>query len=216
MKKRQYEKIKLAVLDMDGTLTKPISSWEHIHRELGTWEGAGEMYLKQFLAGTISYQEFARLDTASWRGVPLNKIRTIASKIPYISGIHQFMKYLSKRDIVSVIISGGLSVIAEKIVSDFDIKEFFANDLIVESGLLTGEVTINVSFHGKLDVLNKLLLNYNIKNEEVMTVGDTFGDVPLFENSGLAIVINPINPQVSNYAHYTINSLDQIIPILES
>lgn len=207
-------KIKLAVFDMDGTLTKPTSSWEHIHRKLGTWENGGLTYLKQFLASKISYSEFARLDTSEWKGMPLEKIKMIASQVEYMPGIEKLMHFLSQNNIKTAIISGGLSVIADKIASDFNIKRVFINHLGVRNGILTGSVKINVTFNGKLPIYKELLRELKLKPYQVMTVGDTNGDVPLFKNSGLAVAINPLHDGVSEVADSEIKSLDEIIPIL--
>lgn len=206
--------IKLAVFDMDGTLTRPTSSWEHIHRELGTWETNGYIYLKQFLASEITYDEFAQLDTASWKDIPLKQIEAIAEKVKYMNGIQQVMDFLVKKKIRTALISGGLSVIAEKVASDFKIKHVFVNDLLSNEGLLTGKVKINVSFNGKLPIYKKLLKEMKLKPYQVMTVGDTNGDVPLFKNSGLAIAINPLHPGVSEVADYTVTNLADIVNFL--
>lgn len=206
--------IKLAVFDMDGTLTKPTSSWEHIHRQLGTWENGGQKYLKKFLAGQISYEEFARYDTAEWKGLSFEKIKNIAQKVPYVSGAEQVMDHLRVAKIPVVVISGGLSVIADKIASDFGVKRIFVNDLIVEDGIVTGDIDIRVTFNGKLAIYKKLLKEYKLKPYQVMAVGDTFGDVPLFQNCGLAVAINPIKPEVSDYADYTFTDLSAIKELL--
>ena len=48
-----------------------------------------------------------------------------------------------------------------------------------------------------------------------MTVGDTPGDVLLFKNSGLAVAINPITPDVAEVADITVKSLAEIIPLIQ-
>lgn len=201
---------------MDGTLTKPTSSWEHIHRKLGTWENGGLTYLKQFLAGEITYDEFARLDTSEWKGLPLSKINKIASQVEYMPGIEKLMRFLSENKIKTAIISGGLSVIANKIATDFGIKRIFINHLGVRSGILTGNVAINVTFNGKLPIYKKLMKELKLKPYQVMTVGDTNGDVPLFKNSGLTVAINPLHEDVSKVADFEVKSLDEIVRLLDS
>ncbi len=211
----QARNIKLAVFDLDGTITKPTSSWEHIHRQLGTWETGGELYLKQFLAGEISYDDFAQLDSSHWQGITLAKIQDIAKKVKYNPGVKEIMDYLRERKIQVVIISGGLSVISDKVIEDFDIEDVYINDLIVDDGLLTGEVRINVNYNGKLAIYKKLLKQYDVKEHQVMTVGDTPGDIPLFKNSGLAVAINPITADVAEIADITVKSLSEIIPLIQ-
>ncbi len=204
----------LAVFDMDGTLVKPVSSWQHIHEQLGTWESAGRLYLQKFLKGEISYDEFARLDTAQWKDQSFSSIEKIAQKVPYMPGAAKLMDFLDSNNIPKVIISGGLSVIANKIALDFGVKRIFANDLIVKDGVLTGDIHINIDFNGKLPIYKKVLKEFEVEPHQVMAVGDTNGDVPLFKNCGLAVAINPIGEGVSDFADYTVKSLAEIIPLL--
>jgi len=206
--------IKLVVFDMDGTLTRPTSSWEHIHKELGTWESAGLGYLSKFIAGGITYEEFATLDTSEWKGIPFEKIQAISQKVKYMPGIHELMAFLAAKKIKIAVISGGLSVIADKIAKDFGIKRIFVNSLGVKGGILTGEVGINVSYNGKLPIYKKLLKELKIKPYQVMTVGDTKGDLPLFQNSGLAFAINPMHEEIEDVADFKIKSLVEIVKIL--
>jgi len=41
-------RFKLALFDLDGTLTTERSAWEYIHRRLGVWDGQAE---KSILGG---------------------------------------------------------------------------------------------------------------------------------------------------------------------
>jgi len=209
-------RIKLAVFDMDGTLTRPTSSWEHIHKELGTWESAGLVYLNKFIAGKITYEEFAKMDTSEWKGIPFERIQTISSKVKYMPGIHELMSFLSDKKIKTALISGGLSVIADKVAADFGIKRTFVNSLGVKDGMLTGEVGINVSYNGKLPIYKKLLRDLKLKPYQVMTVGDTKGDLPLFQNSGLAVAINPMHEEIIEVADFKVKSLAEIVGILSN
>ena len=53
---------KLALFDLDGTLTRERSSWEYIHRRLGVWEENAEKFQEAFLRGEIDYNRFCELD----------------------------------------------------------------------------------------------------------------------------------------------------------
>ena len=55
---------KLIVFDIDGTITRHISSWRYIHEKLGLWDDRAFHYQEDFLAGKISYRRFCELDAA--------------------------------------------------------------------------------------------------------------------------------------------------------
>lgn len=57
------------IFDLDGTFTPVRSVWQYIHEALDTWESHGKHSLDAFLAGRITYEEFAYLDAGAWRGV---------------------------------------------------------------------------------------------------------------------------------------------------
>ena len=73
-KDQQY---KLAIFDLDGTLTQDRSIWEYIHKQLGKWYGFAEEYQTQFLAGKITYQRFCELDAEVWKGMRVEEVLEI-------------------------------------------------------------------------------------------------------------------------------------------
>lgn len=205
---------KLAVLDLDGTITKPASSWEYFHRRLGTWD-IGKDNLEKFLANKINYKEFARADAAPWAGTDINKIQSIVEEIEYIEGVEKLIKYLRNKDMEVAIISGGLSVVADKVAKDFGIKHVFANDLNHNGKVLNGKVSIKIDYNGKLKIYKKLLKKLKVKPYEVMTFGDSGGDVVLFENSGFSVAINPISERAAKTAHLTVSSFNEVLDFLK-
>lgn len=55
--KGSMSKLRLVVFDVDGTLLKIRSSWQHLHEALGTWD-RGKQYAEQFFQGLIGYEEW--------------------------------------------------------------------------------------------------------------------------------------------------------------
>ena len=68
---------RLIVFDIDGTLTRHVSSWQFIHERLGLWENEAIEYQNRFLEGKISYRKFCRLDAAHWKGIPEKRITNV-------------------------------------------------------------------------------------------------------------------------------------------
>ncbi len=208
-------KLKLVVLDVDGTLVKVNSSWQHLHEVLGTWD-QGKRYAEQFFRGVINYEEWARLDASLWRGLPLEKVEEIIHGLPYFCGVKDVIVTLRKSGFKVVLLSAGLSLVTERIEKDVRVDYSLANELIVKDGFLTGGVKVKVPFDGKVDVLQRLLRRFGIRIAECAAVGDDETLIPLFEKVGLGIAFNPYSEKVERDARFVVkgDDLRDILPFL--
>ena len=207
--------IKLVFFDVDGTILQAYS-WQHIHRELGTWNQAKKHH-DQFFKNQITYEEWARLDAALWKNQPLTKIANIISQIPYTEGAEQTLKILKQRGIRMYLLSAGLAQTAERIQRETDaVDGYMANNLTARDGLLTGEVKVNVSFNDKDKHVQRILRQFNLMAEDCAAVGDDPTLIPLFKKVSLAIAFNPTDESVAKHADITIKSsnLRDILPYI--
>jgi phosphoserine phosphatase len=207
---------RLVVFDVDGTLVKAFS-WQRLHEALGTWN-KGRKYFRQFFDGGISYEEWARLDASLWKGQPIEKIRRIVSAIPYVNGAKDVITSLRKCGFKVVLLSAGLSLVAERIQREIGVDAALANELVVKDGRLTGEVKVNVSFNRKDEALRPLLERFNAEMENCVAVGDDETLIPLFKKVGFAIAFNPQSKKVENYADVVVksDSLLDVLPLIQA
>jgi len=70
----EVKKLRLVVFDVNGTLTKVVSSWQFLHERLGTWD-KGKQYAEQFFRGVITYEDLARLDASLWKSLKLEAVQ---------------------------------------------------------------------------------------------------------------------------------------------
>jgi len=208
-------KLKLVIFDVDGTLVKVNSSWQHLHEVLGTWD-QGEQYAEQFFRGAITYEEWARLDASLWKGLPLERVREIIYALPYFDGAKDVIVVLRKSGFKVVLLSAGLSLVTERIEGDLGVDYSLANELIVKDGFLTGGVKVKVPFDAKLSVLRRLLLRFGVSMAECAAVGDDETLIPLFKKVGLGISFNPHSERVERSARFVVKSDDlrDILPFL--
>lgn len=206
--------VKLVIFDVDGTILQSYS-WKYIHQNLGTWNVARK-HSDQFFNGQITYEEWARLDTALWKGRTIAKIRQIIEQMPYTTGAKQTLAALKRKGIATYLLSAGLSQVAQRVQEETGTGGYSANTLEVEDGLLTGEVKVNVSFYGKDKHLPRILKEFNVSLNECAAVGDDVTLIPLFKKVGLAIAFNPVNETVERNADVTIKERDlrKILPYL--
>ena len=205
---------KLVVFDLDGTLTDVDSIWGFLHRRLGTWDRA-RVHAEMFYRGEIDYAEWARLDTALWKGVPFSRIEALVSEVGYVDGAYEVVERLKGMDLKVGVISAGLKVVAKKAMRDLGLDFAEANELVVRDGLLTGEIAIKVSHGEKHMVLDKIRRRFSVEMSECVAVGDDITNISLFKAVGLSIAFNPTCREVAENADYVVSDLREVVSIVE-
>jgi phosphoserine phosphatase len=207
---------KLVIFDLDGTLTQERSIWEYIHKQLGKWYGFAEEYQKKFLAGEISYDRFCELDAEVWKGMKVEKLLEIVKTVPFQPGADELINYLKNKGLKFAMISSGLSVLTQWVHQRYGFDYSVSNDLLHENGILTGKVKIQVYYDKKAEWVKKILKQFGVKPEEVIAIGDSVGDIDMFQMVGFSIAFNSSCPNLDQIANLCISSQDlaDIIPKL--
>jgi phosphoserine phosphatase len=210
-------KFKLALFDLDGTLTTERSAWEYIHRRLGVWDGQAEKFQQAYLRQEISYDEFCLLDAAVWRGMKVSAVKRILGGIPLQPGAGELIAYLREKGVRLGIISSGLSFLSERFREEFGFDYAVANDLETEDGVLTGGIRINVHYDQKAEWVEDARRRFGLEQEEVFAVGDSAGDILMFRACGFSIAFNCHSPQLQSIATVcsSAKNLRHLIPILK-
>jgi len=181
------------------------------------WEDEADEFQRLFRAGEIDYDEFCRRDAALWKGMPLDRIMEVIGEIPYNKGVKETVKGIREDGLVIVILSTGLSLLINKVKSELGISLAFSNDLIVEGGVVTGDIRINVEHDNKGYWVEKVLDDMGITKEEAAAVGDGVGDREMFESVGMAIGYRP-DPLIADLLHHSLHngSFTKILEILRA
>jgi phosphoserine phosphatase len=207
---------KFVVFDLDGTLTRERSIWEYIHIRLGKWYGFAEEYQKQFLAGKISYEEFCESDAQVWKGMKVEELLEIVKTVPFHPGADELIAYLKKKRLRLSVVSSGLSILSNWIHQKYGFDYSVSNDLLQENGTLTGKVKIQVYYDKKAEWVKRILEKFNVKPEEVIAIGDSIGDIDMFQMVGFSVAFNSSCSDLDKIANVCIRSqnLADIIPKL--
>jgi len=204
-KMARLESFKAVVFDVDGVLTEVDSIWQYIHEKLGTMDKALENKRK-FERGEISYEEWAYLDVALWKGISRRKLEEILSGVKLRRGSKTLIKRLRRMGLEVIAISAGLDIVAQKICSELGITHFVSNTLVIDDDVVTGEVRVKVGYRNKDEVLRKICSKLGISTQECIAVGDSEVDVPMFKVSGLSILFNPKSTDIIKYADVVVYS----------
>lgn len=217
---KNLSRVKLVVFDMDGVLTDTYSSWKYVHDYFQT---NNDNSVNEYLKGEIDDLEFIRRDVNLWREnkrfISQSKLEEILSDIPLMYGAKKCICELKKRNVKTVIVSAGLQVLADRVGKELGIDFVFSNGLKIDTdGLFTGEGIVGVRLMYKdlnvLDVSKRL----GIGLDEVVAVGNSCFDIPMFEVCGLGIAFNADDDCVKDAADFVVGGKDLgcVLDVLDS
>ncbi|MGB2601338.1 MAG: HAD family phosphatase [Candidatus Omnitrophota bacterium] len=201
-------KYKLIVFDIDGTITRHVSSWRYIHEKLGLWDVLAKKYQDQFLAGKISYKRFCELDAAHWKGMNVNKLHKVFAGVRYSKNAKRAIKRLKKEGFKLVAISTGLQFITERVKNELGFDHVIGNRLNSRNGRLTGGVTINISHGAKGKTVRGILTRFGANPRDMIAIGDSEGDIPMIKLAGYSIAFNSSSEVLSKMVDYNCTSDD--------
>ena len=213
---RVNQQFKLVAFDLDGTLTQEASIWEFIHKRLGKWYGFAEDYQNQFLSGKISYEEFCERDAEVWKGMKVEELFEIVKTVPFHSGVDELIQYLKQKGLKLSMVSSGLSLLSDWVHEKYGFDYSVSNDLLHENGILTGRVKIQVRYDKKAEWVKQILKKFGVKPEEVIAIGDSKGDMDMFQMVGFSVAFNSSCFDLEKIATVCVRSrnLADIIPRL--
>ena len=195
----------MVVFDLDGTLTSVDSLWRYLHEAFGTWD-QGKDAAHRYLNGEISYKEWAETDSRLWAGVLVSKVASILEKIPYRDGAQGVFNELRRKGVKTVILSAGLSILADKAASDLGADLAFANELQTNDGRLTGEINVKVAVNEKNEIIKRIASSLDIPLKEVALVGDRGFD--LANEECLRIAFMPKDEVAKHRADFIVEDED--------
>ena len=207
---------RLVIFDLDGTLTQEKSIWEYIHVRLGKWYGFAEKYQKRFLAGKISYEEFCEYDAQVWKGMSVDEVLKIVQTVPFHPGVDDLIRFLKEKELKLSMISSGLSILSDWVHQKYGFDYSVSNDLLHENGILNGKVRIQVYFDKKAEWVEKILKKFGVTSEEAIAIGDSKGDMEMFQKAGFSVAFNSSCRDLDRIASLCIQgeNLAEMIPHL--
>lgn len=192
------------------------SSWSWIHDHYGV---DNEESYEMYCAGIIDEREFMRRDIGMWLEkhpeVTAKDIAAQFTTMPLVEGIQETVAALKAEGMRNVIVSGGIDSAAKMISDEFGFDGYIADSLeVCDRGILTGEGILHVDLSDKGINVRNFQKKFGIGTENTVSIGNSFTDIPMFENSALSIAFNPIDEKVVEAADATVES-DNLADILD-
>jgi phosphoserine phosphatase len=201
--------------DMDSTVIDA----EGIN-ELARAQGVGD-YVADLTAramnGELDFEHALKERVKLLKGLPTIKALDVADNIPLMPGAEKLMKELKSLGFRTVLISGGFTIIAQRVAHKLDMDDFHANELVVDDGMLTGEVRGPLTKQSsKKEVLEGICKDLKISPIDCIAVGDGSNDLCWKGIVGTFIAFNA-KPIVQNAADVVVDgkNMESLIPIIK-
>ena len=208
---------KLALFDMDGTLVKDRTIFVFAEKKgfMTELENLIHNSNMEFYKKSI---EIAK----SLKGLDSRELLEIAANIPLNDNVEKVIKKLKEEDIQTGIVTDSYLFVAEALKKRLGMDFAFANNLIIQENIVTGDLEIHNSNlikdpHGdkiysicKSCVLDNLCEKLKIKPEQVLAIGDGKVDICMLEKAGLGIAFKA-SGEVQKHANYSINDMIELL-----
>jgi phosphoserine phosphatase len=177
---------KLFLSDMDSTIIK-----QECIDELAHYAGVREevsLITGKSMNGEISFTEAFVERVGLLKGMDVNVLDKVYLNIELNDGAEILLKNLCKRDIHTVLVSGGFTYFTDKLSKKLGFSENYANKLEILDNIITGKILPPViDGKAKRDILDKITQKLNINRNDVVSVGDGANDVEMISNSALGV-----------------------------
>ena len=173
----------LVIFDVEGVLFDaeylPLLA-EKINKEDEIWE-----ITKKGIQGAINWEEGLHTRVNALKGMDFEICKEVADSLPIMTGAKEACRILKAAGWKLMAISGGFSIITERLQKELDLDYVFSNELIFKEGKID-DVTINVDSDKAKSAMLKIK-EWGENKEDIVVVVDGANDIALFDICGLGI-----------------------------
>lgn len=204
----------LIVFDMDGTLIDA-ETIDELPKVAKVGNRVARI-TKRAMRGEIDFEEALKERVKLLKGLTIGEVNAVIQKIPLMNGAEQLIIELKKSYKIAMV-SGGFTIVAEKIAEKLGIDCTIANELKIEGGVLTGDVSGPLMRQdSKKGVLEEIAIKEGISTKDCIVIGDGANDISMFKAAGFSIAFNA-NPILQDASDVVITEKDLrlILPVLK-
>ena len=198
------------IFDLDGVLIESHSSWERLHEYFGADEKKRQGNMRRYFSKEINYGQWIREDVSLWKKNGMlphkSEIEDALKDYVFIDGVRECIKILKENELKLFIISAGIDLLAQNAGRELGIYDIWANGFQYdEKGYLTGEDVWRVDLLRKDILMNQIMEKYHFKKEDIISIGDSKYDIPMFSLSSISIAFDPKDEEVKEQADVVIS-----------
>ena len=173
----------LAIFDVEGVLLDaeflPILA-EKINKQDEIWE-----ITRKGIKGVINWEEGLRTRVNTLKGISHETCKEVADSLPVMTGAKEACKALKTAGWKLLAVSGGFTIMTDRLKKELDLDHVFSNELIFENGKLNG-VKIHVDSDKSKAAMIKVR-EWKEKKDDIVVVVDGANDIKLFDICGLGV-----------------------------
>lgn len=193
-------------LDMDMTSVQ-IEGIDEIARRLNVFDKVSEITSKA-MHGGLDFAQSLTLRVSMLKDGSASVIEDVKKIMRETDGLDVLMQTVSKASWVKGICSGGFEQLICVLEKKYNLDMVCANSLEIKDGKLTGKVDKRiVDAEVKKEGVRKLQQEHNIKDSQIIVLGDGANDLKMIEVAALGIAYHA-KPLVQKTAPFSINYSD--------
>ena len=173
----------LAIFDVEGVLLDaeflPILA-EKINKQDEIWA-----ITRQGIEGKINWEEGLKKRIELLRGIDYKTCKEVSDSLKIMIGAKEACRALKAAGWKIMAVSGGFSIMTDRLKHELDLDYVFSNELIFKDGKLDG-VTIDVDSDKAKSAIIKVR-EWKEEKKNIVVVVDGANDIKLFDICGLGV-----------------------------
>ena len=145
---------------------------------------------KQGIRGDIDWEEGLRKRVNALKGIKFDDAKLIAENLEIMPGAKDLCLALKDAGWKMIAVSGGFTIITDRLKKELGLDLIFSNVLIFKNGLLD-DLDLKVT-SDKSVVVRPIIKQWGLKKEEIVVVVDGANDIKLFDIAGYTVGFCPV------------------------
>ncbi len=205
----------IVAFDLDGTLLPNTTVSLH----LGPWVGNDEIeeLERLYALGQITNMEAAERDATFYKNRRRNDVWSQLKQLELIDGLEDTITWLKTCSLVPVVATVTMSIAADFLCDRYGFAAGSGCQLAeTDDGVLLGTVARHFSAEDKATVVEQIAQEQGLGLGDVVAIGDSTSDLPLFHAAGFSIALNASsNARDAADIQLDTEDLRDVIPLIE-
>ena len=146
---------------------------------------------KQGIRGEINWEDGLKKRVEALRGISFEDAERIAFNLEIMPGAKEICFALKKAGWKIIAVSGGFTIITDRLKDELCIDKIFSNELTFKDGKLD-DLKLTVT-SDKAAAIKPTIMEWGIRKEEIVVVVDGANDLKLFSLAGFTVGFCPVD-----------------------